>query len=56
MAGASAKHPLPSHRASSGKTENNTMRYNILDNPPWWEAIALGFQVSSRPTLVVPRP
>lgn len=43
MAGASAKH-MPSHRASSGQTENNTMRYTILDNPPWWEAIALGFQ------------
>jgi hypothetical protein len=45
MPGASAKH-MPSHRASSGQTENNTMRYTILDNPPWWEAIALGFQVS----------
>jgi hypothetical protein len=52
MAGASGKHSLPSPRASSGKTENNTMRYNILDNPPWWEAIALGFQVSSKPTHV----
>lgn len=25
--------------------ENNTMRYTILDVPPWWESIALGFQV-----------
>lgn len=26
------------------------MRYTILDNPPWWEAIALGFQVGCTPT------
>eukprot|EP00882_Tetradesmus_deserticola_P003909 GHRQ01004134.1.p1 GENE.GHRQ01004134.1~~GHRQ01004134.1.p1 ORF type:complete len:143 (+),score=30.74 GHRQ01004134.1:206-634(+) len=44
MHGASSAKHMPSHMASSEQTENNTMRYTILDHPPWWEAIALGFQ------------
>jgi hypothetical protein len=26
----------------------SNMRYTILDVPPWWEAVALGFQVGGQ--------
>jgi hypothetical protein len=30
----------------SSSNNNSSMRYSILENPPWLQAIGLGFQVN----------
>lgn len=36
---------LPSSTTVDGRVNNSSMRYEILDNPPWLQSIGLGFQV-----------
>jgi len=36
---------LPVSTTTVGKGHQHSMRYTILDNPPWLQSIALGFQV-----------